>query len=83
MASVYITDLFSVYEPGRQLRSAIRSLLTVPRHNLERFGRRGFSVNAPHLWNDLTDNQSLIDPVVLFKRHVKTHLFNIVFSVYL
>ncbi len=57
--------------------------LTVPRHNLERFGRRGFSVNAPHLWNDLTDNLRLIDSVVLFKRHIKTHLFRAAFSVYL
>ena len=66
LAPMYITDLISVYEPGRQLRSASRSLLTVPRHNLEHFGRRGFSVNAPHLWNDLPDNLRLIDSVILF-----------------
>ena len=83
LAPMYITDLISVYEPGRQLRSASRSLLTVPRHNLERFGRRGFSVNAPHLWNDLPDNLRLIDSVILFKRHLKTHLFKAAFSVYL
>ncbi len=45
--------------------------------------RRGFSVNAPHLWNDLPDNLRLIDSVVLFKRHLKTHLFKAAFSVYL
>ena len=83
LAPMYITDLISVYEPGRQLRSASRSLLTVPRHNLERFGRRGFSLNAPHLWNDLSDNLRLIDSVVLFKQHLKTHLFKAAFSVYL
>ena len=83
LAPVYITDLISVYEPGRQLRSASRSLLTVPRHNLERFGRRDFSVNAPHSWNDLPDNLRLIDSVVLFKRHLKTHLFKAAFSDYL
>ena len=83
LVPMYITDLISVYEPGRQLRSASRSLLTVPRHNLERFGRRGFSVNAPNLWNDLPDNLRLIDSIVLFKRHLKTHLFKAAFSVYL
>ena len=83
LAPVYITDLISVYEPGRKLRSASRSRLTVPRHNLERFGRHGFSVNAPHLWKDLPDNLRLIDSVVLFKRHLKTHLFKAAFSVYL
>ena len=69
LAPAYITDLTSVYEPGRQLRSASRALLAVPHHNLERFGRRGFSVNAPRLWNNLPDNLRVIDSVVLFKRH--------------
>ena len=47
--------------------SSSRALLAVPHHNLERFGRRGFSVNAPRLWNDLPDNLRVIDSVVLFK----------------
>ena len=75
IAPAYITDLISIYEPGRQLRAASRALLAVPHHNLERFGRRGFSVNAPRLWNDLPDNLRVIDSVVLCKRHLKTHLF--------
>ena len=33
-----------MYTPGRQPRSAGSRLLRVPRHNLERYGRRGFSV---------------------------------------
>ena len=70
IAPAYITDLISIYELGRQLRSASRALLAVPNHNLERFGRRGFSVNAPRLWNDLPDNLRVIDSVVLFKRHL-------------
>ena len=70
LAPAYITDLISIYEPGRQLRSASRALLAVPHHNLERFGRRGFSVNAPRLWNDLLDNLRVIDSVILFKRHL-------------
>ena len=83
LAPAYITDLISIYEPGRQLRSASRALLAVPHHNLERFGRRGFSVNAPRLWNDLPDNLRVIDSVVLFKRHLKTYLFKAAFSDYL
>ena len=63
LAPIYITDLISAYEPGRQLRSPSRSLLTVPVHKLERFGRGDFSVNAP--WNDLPDNLHLIDSVPL------------------
>ena len=66
LAPVYITDLIRAYEPGRQLPSARKSLLTVPHRNLERFGRRGFSVNAPRLWNHLPDNLRLIGSVVLY-----------------
>ena len=43
----YIADMITEYTPGRQLRSAGRRLLRVPRHKLERYGRRGFSVTAP------------------------------------
>ena len=39
LVPAYITDLISAYEPGRQLRSASRLLLTVPRHNLYTFVR--------------------------------------------
>ena len=81
LAPAYITDLISAYEPGRQLRSASKLLLTVPRHNLERFGRRCYTVNAPHLWNDLPDNLRLIDSVALFKGHLKTHLFKAAFLI--
>ena len=38
-------------------------------------------MNAPHLWNDLPDNLRLVDSVVLFKQHLKTHLFKAAFSV--
>ena len=74
-----------MYEPGRQLRSASRALglLAVPHDNLERFGRRGLSVNAPRLWKDLPDNLRVIDSVVLFKRHLKTHLLKAAVSDYL
>ena len=81
LAPAYIADLISAYEPGRQLRSASRLLLTVPRHKLERFGRRGYSVNAPFLWNDLPDNLRLIDSVALFKGHLETHLLRQLFLI--
>ena len=40
-------------------------------------------MNAPHLWNDLPDNLRLIDSVVLFKRHLKTHLFKAAFFLFI
>ena len=44
LAPEYIADMNKVYTLGRQLRSAGSRLPRVPRHNLERYGRRGFSV---------------------------------------
>jgi hypothetical protein len=56
----YIADMITEYTPGRQLHSAGSRPLRVPRHNLERYGRRGYSVTAPRLWNDLPDSLHLI-----------------------
>jgi len=71
------------YTPSRQLRSAGSRLLRVPRHNLEHNGRRGFSVTAPRLWNDLPDSLRHIDSLELFKSNLKTHLFKAAFINYL
>ena len=74
LAPEYIADMITEYTPRRQLRSAGSRLLRVPRHNLERFGRRGFSVTAPRLWNDLPDSLRLIDSLELVKSNLKTHI---------
>ena len=66
LAPAYIADMISPYKPSRKLCSAGSCLLTVHRHNLERCGRRGFSVTAPRLWNDLLDCL----PHILFKCHL-------------
>ena len=49
----YLTDLVVPYVPARSLRSAEQNLLVVKRYNLERYGRRSFSVAGPSLWNTL------------------------------
>ena len=79
LAPEYIADMITEYTPGRQLRSAGSRLLRVPRHNLERYGRRGFSVTAPRPWNDLR----LIESLELFKSNLKTHPFKAAFLNYL
>ena len=51
---VYLSEFCNLVssEAGRRhLRSAARSVLVEPRYRLERYGRRGFSVVGPHLWN--------------------------------
>ena len=49
LAPEYNADMITEYTPGRQLRSAGSRLLRVPRHNLERYGRCGFSVTVSRL----------------------------------
>ena len=67
LAPAYIVDIISPYIPGRRLRSADSNLLTVPRHDMERYGRRGFSVTASRLWNDLPIYIRVADSLELFK----------------
>ena len=56
-----VTTLITSYEPRRALRSAGAALLCVPRHNLERYGRRSFSCAGPALWNSLPETMRLAD----------------------
>ena len=61
-----------ILQPG-ELRSAARSDLVEPRYRLERFGRRGFSVAGPHLWNLLPpDMQNFETGLDTFKKRLKT-----------
>ena len=46
-------SLVTLYALTLSLRSAAHRSLTIPRYNLERYGRRAFSVAGPSLWNDL------------------------------
>ena len=49
LAPEYIADVIVEYTPSRHLRSGGSRLLRDARHNLEHYGRRGFSVTAPRL----------------------------------
>ena len=71
LAPDYLTDLVVPYVPARSLRSADQNLLPVKRYNLERYGRRSFSVAGPSLWNDIRNSVS----IPAFRSSLKTHLF--------
>ena len=51
LAPAYVSTLIAPYEPRRALRSTDSAPLCVPRHNLERYGRRFFSCAGPVQWN--------------------------------
>ena len=68
-------NLVSSEAGRRHLRSAARSDLVEPRYRLERYGRRGFSVAGPHLWNLLPpDIRNFETGLDTFKKRLKTFL---------
>ena len=68
-------NLVSSEAGRRHLRSAARSDLVEPRYRLERYGRRGFSVAGPHLWNSLPpDIRNFETGLDTFKKRLKTFL---------
>ena len=77
----YIASLITPNVPHRVLRSADRALLVVPRHNLERYGRRSFSRAGPTLWNALPEDLRSTECMNKFKAHLKTFYFKIAFNV--
>ena len=77
---VYLASLITQYVPSRALRSAGQALLTVPRHNLERYGRRSFACAGPTLWNALPEDIRVIANINAFKSKLKTHYFKVAFN---
>ena len=71
----YITNLLSLYEPPRNLRSSTQHLLAVPRTNLVNCGDSSFQVCGPKLWNDLPADIRTTSSVETFKTKLKTRLF--------
>ena len=52
-APAYLTDLISIHQPSRCLRSSSSHLPVVPKSRTKIYGDRAFSVVAPKLWNKL------------------------------
>ena len=76
----YLSDLISLHNPSRALRSGSSGLLTVPRANLKTCGSRAFCVAAPTLWNTIPQEIRNADTVSIFKSRLKTFLYNRSFS---
>jgi len=73
------TSLFtSDYQPVRTLQSSLKHLLTV---NVAEtvLATRGFRHSVGAVWNSLPDSIRESSNIDIFKRKVKTHLFNAAF----
>ena len=76
-APTYLSDLISVKETGRVLRSNASGAPALAPADWEQvhFGFRSFSNAAPTLWNVLPPDVRLSPTLTAFKSSLKTHLF--------
>ena len=73
-APQYINELLHTYESTYHLRSSKRTSLVIPKTH-KRAGDRSFSYIAPKLWNSLPPSLANKPSNSLFKKHLKSHLF--------
>ena len=76
LAPQYLRSLLSIRESSHNTRSSQSLTLSVPRTELVTFGDRAFSNAAPRLWNALPASIRDIQNISVFKKSLKTHLFN-------
>ena len=77
MAPSNICDLLQVHHSNRSLRSASMGLsLLEPNHQTQAYCARCFSVAAPSNWNSSPVDIENVQTLFLFKRKLKTILFN-------
>ena len=75
---VYLHSMLAVSLPSRSLRSNNDNSLSVPRVKTNT-GARAFHSCAPSLWNNLPLSVCSASSVSAFKKHLKTHLFDLAF----
>ncbi|KAJ8041810.1 hypothetical protein HOLleu_12718 [Holothuria leucospilota] len=78
-APVYHGELLKPYSTGRNLRSAGKNLLAIPRTSTAA-GNKAFSVAAPKLWNSVPLNICCCTSLPTFKDSLKTYLFSIAYD---
>ncbi len=74
----YLASLISEATPTRSLRANKGCLLSVPRVKT-RTGERSFSACAPALWNRLPLSLRSVESFKVFRKQLKTHLFDLAF----
>ena len=79
LAPHYLSEMVVDYVPVHSLRSADKDLLVVPKARCKTLGDRAFSVAGPREWNRLPSHIKQIKSVQLFKKSLKTYLFNLYF----
>ena len=79
-APTYINDLLKPKKSKYLLRLSNGINRQEQRSKLKNYGDRAFSICTPQLWNILPDNVKNSPTLDIFKKKLKTYLFNIAFS---
>jgi len=79
----YLSDLLLSYQPSQILKSSGTGLLVIPKVRTKTHGEAAFSHYGLHLWNSLPKSIRTAETVDVFKRRLKTHLFNLAFNWFL
>ena len=74
-APEYLSDLLTVYQQTRSLRSASCVSLVVPATNIVTYDERHFASAAAKLWNSSQADLRNTSTLNGFKKALKTHLF--------
>ena len=82
LAPCYISDLLNKRSSVRSLRSCSQGLLNIPKSRTKTYGDRAFSIAGPRLWNELPLSFRSVSDINVFKRSLKTHLFQHAYSGY-
>ena len=75
---VYLHSILAASLPSYSLRSINNNRLSVSRVKTNT-GARAFHSCAPSLWNNLPPSVCAANSVATFKKHLKTHLFDLAF----
>lgn len=75
LAPMYLQELTTIHQPGRQLRSADQKQLTVPPARTNTYGGRTFSRAGADLWNGLPADVRRCGNLNSFRSTLKTILF--------
>ncbi|XP_052000201.1 uncharacterized protein LOC127656077 isoform X1 [Xyrauchen texanus] len=74
-APAYLKTFMQSYVPTRSLRSAKERRLVVPKQRGTKTLSRTFSFIIPRWWNDLSNSIREANSLSIFKKRLKTHLF--------
>ena len=77
LAPSYLTELLTIYKPGRNLRSGKKNFFVIPPVLTKTYGERTFAHAAPIMWNNLPDSLRSINSMEHFKSALKTYLFEL------